>query len=412
MILATRFFNFLFILSILLIFQEQYFFEYFALKGIYLSTLFGVLGSLGTFLISLKNKTLFTIFNQSLIYKAAVFWIILLSITALFSNNPLETYKYISIIVIGVFYSFNFYLAFRELNPDSFINPTAVVIIVATMISIYDFFAIREGWIVFNKVPEMYRLVSGFRYFAVTADFAQFMLSILTPYMIVFGNDFVNEKKKTALVYGAILLGVILLIGTTRISVIISFAISCLISFFLNIRKLSFKRILTGLALSLVLCVGFFYAFSDIFHEIIYRINKRITNRQSKDLAGDFFTENIYKSFNIFCKNPIKGVGLGQSQICVDGGVYSVHGTFFKLLSETGLLGTLGYIVFLATIILFFYKNLKDKSGNSIFLFQFLPYFVGLMISSFYNTFFYRIEFWLFVAVFQILASKKYAKQS
>ncbi|WP_300565256.1 O-antigen ligase family protein [Flavobacterium sp.] len=293
-----------------------------------------------------------------------------------------------------------FYVAFLEVAIDKIIKILSVSVFLAATIGIYDIVAINYSFPTFSYDASPIQITSGFQHFGTAADYIQIMLSILIPFQI---SEYYDGKKRNVFDLTSLFLGLIFLIGTGRVSVIISFLFSLVLLFIVNIQLVKIKKILMYVGFSAVSLFLFFALIPSFFNNLIYRINSRILERQAHSLEADFFVQNGKASLQLFAQNPIHGVGFGIGHFKLDEFDFSIHGTFFKLLAETGMLGFLGYIVFIIAIFKFVYSNCNNRKS---FFYQMLPMLFGIFISSIYNTHFLRIEFWVLLATILVFVNK------
>lgn len=391
------------IITILLLFEEQYFFPFFINKGIYIYHFTGSLALLGFILFSLKNKITFQ--NNDII-KAGFLFLILLAINCLFSVNGIDSFQYLLGIIFSVLFAFSVLISFGNIQIQHIIRLFSVLTIITALLGLYDFFAIYNDFFIFNKNPDPDKIISGFGHFGTAADFAHIMLCILIPVQC---SELVKKLRQQdkAILLTAIILGIVLLIGTTRISVIISLTVSIILLFLFNLKFLKKKIVLLIGSVSVGFVALFSVLFPSIIKSIFYRAELRILDRKSNTLAGDFFIENSKLAWKLFMEHPLMGVGLGKSKIVVSGQEFSVHGTFFRLLSETGIVGCMSFLLLLVCIFSFVIRNTQRLNKNESFFYQFMPFLVGLVISSVYNVHFFGLEFWLLLATIQLFSNEE-----
>lgn len=387
-------------LSIILIFQQQLFFDYFLKRGIFLNNfLIGL--AFVPIVLSYASWREIRFKNNLLIVGGFVFVGAVSVASFCISPNFFDSFKYCIVIVYSFLFTLSVIIAFNNKDIRTMLSICCYSIIIASIIGIYDFMAFNANLPTFNKHPEPTQIISGFIHFGTTADYAQIMLSILTP--LVATDFFIqSDKKFRRLVYLAIVLGIILLVGTSRISVIISYFLSLAVFGIMIFKKSNLKKVLQ-FATVVTATVGLlFLAAPTIFESFIYRMEVRIFARQPKTLAGDFFIENSKQSYATFIEHPLYGVGIGNSRVLVNELEFGVHGAFLRLISETGIIGTVGFIIFIGCIITFVLKNKKQQ-----YFHHFFPFFIGLLISCVYNILFFRIEFWLVIAILYLFAKQE-----
>lgn len=386
-------------LSIILIFQQQLFFDYFLKRGVFLNN-FLIGFAFIPILLAYSSWRALRFKNNLLIIGCFVF-VSAVSLASFFiSTNFFDSFKYCIVIFYSFLFTLSIIIAFNNEDIRNLLSICCYSVIIASVIGIYDFMAFKSNLPTFNKHPEPTQIISGFIHFGTTADYAQIMLSILTP--LVATDFFIrSDIKFRRIVYLAIVLGIILLVGTSRISVMISYFLSLAVFGIIILRKTNFKsvfKLVTVVAASVGLL---FVVAPTIFEGFIYRMEVRILSRQPKTLAGDFFVENIKQSYATFLEHPIYGVGIGNSRVLVDQLEFGVHGAFLRLISETGIIGILGFITLIGCVITFLVKNKKQQ-----YFYHFFPFFIGLLISCVYNILFFRIEFWLMIAILYLFAKQ------
>ena len=122
-------------------------------------------------------------------------------------------------------------------------------------------------------------------------------------------------------------------------------------SFPFNEKKL--QNILISLVVGLVLLIVV-KELPIIAPDVHTRIVGKYETRLAGTLEGEsgltdeegFFRDNISKSIAAFSDNPITGTGIGAfggSHY----GRHEVHSTYFKMIGETGIIGTIAYIIFM-----------------------------------------------------------------
>lgn len=384
----------------MLFFQEQYFFPCLIKKGIFLYHFFGAVAILGTFYkaFSLIKEQFFT----SKVFQSILLFLFVILLVTLFSSNVLESIKYWFVIMYGVCFLISFYISFRDVKVKTILLLTSTSLFISSLVGFYDFIALYFGWITFNRYPDFNKVVSGFLYFGNTADYVHLMLSLILPFLF---SKFHLQLSKNEILFLSLssLLGICMLIGTTRVSVIISFLVSVILLVVLNFRFMTKKKLMYFFMINVGFLSTFFLMFPSIVSSIRNRVELRILQRKPNDLAGNFFIENIEKSLQIFKKYPLTGIGLGQSQINVTNQIFNVHGTYFRLLAETGILGCLSFILVVFSVFYFIFKKIPKQNKKESFFYQFLPFMIGIFISSVYNIHFFRVEFWFFLAVVFLL---------
>ena len=83
----------------------------------------------------------------------------------------------------------------------------------------------------------------------------------------------------------------------------------------------------------------------SLIKRVSYKFDARVVKNVNNESDNDFIQENFGAAFVAFNDRPLIGSGLGAFH-----GVYSsheVHSTYLKMLGETGIIGTIGYVIFI-----------------------------------------------------------------
>jgi len=118
---------------------------------------------------------------------------------------------------------------------------------------------------------------------------------------------------------------------------------------------------------------------------------------------GSFMYENYSLAFEAFEDNPMFGSGIGGFA-----GLYmkyEIHSTYIKMIGEAGILGAIGYIVFVILSSRFLLTAAKFKNHYSSFIKNAIPFLIGCFVSWSYTYHLRKREFWIMYAILFIAAS-------
>jgi O-antigen ligase len=188
---------------------------------------------------------------------------------------------------------------------------------------------------------------------------------------------------------------------TGKMAAYIGFGIGFLLSL---LMRRNYKTFLISLVVGLILFVVI-QELPKIAPDINSRISYKYETRLAGTLEGEsgltdeegFIQNNLSKAMTAFRDNPISGTGIGA----FGGGhydKYEVHSTYFKMIGETGIIGSIAYIIFM----IFFMKKLrykKHKDMFSEFLYFVLPFIIGCLVSWAYTYHMRKREFWIMFAI-------------
>lgn len=346
-------------------------------------------------------KKIPTIYKYGFILLGCLFISVITSLAPKKTLAEVLIHSYLFVLSIVVFYIYKDRLR-SELMPL-----LISVLCITSVIGLYDVIAINLDLpTIFNTAKKTHG-ISGFRNLGQAANFNFTYLSILIPLKYAgFFNSYSPLKK--VLLNSTLLISMLFLFSTGRISIIIAFIIGIL--FFVVYTR---KRIITQhFSVLLVLFIGFLLAIykwtPQLYTTLVYRIQSRVTNRVANTPEADFIVENFKNSIQAFKDNIFFGTGLGGfvTHYSKD----EIHGTYLKILGETGLIGVVGYISFMGYFTYIIFKEAFLEKNK--FFSYFIPFYFASLISWSYNYHLRKKEFWLLLAFFMILYTLKTATKS
>jgi O-antigen ligase len=243
---------------------------------------------------------------------------------------------------------------------------TYVIVIIYTILQILFF---PEQIIYDNRIVGLFgdELVQG-----------SFLLR-MTPVFVVF--YFYNKKslnKNFIFFFNTILISVffLIIISGERAAIFLTFMAIFLIFFFI---KLSLKKISIIILLALTIVTLAFHLFPNVkervidrtLNEIFYKsdFSKKAINKKI-NLFSEGHQDHIESGILIFKNHFIKGVGVRNYRVECKKDIYKKvgkyyctthpHNTFIQILSETGIIGFIFFIIFLGFVYLKLYINFKD----------------------------------------------------
>lgn len=159
------------------------------------------------------------------------------------------------------------------------------------------------------------------------------------------------------------------------------------------------ERIRSSVKIVLALLIAVSAAFW--VHDTSAGFQSRFQRKLAPEAAAnveEFAAENIVAAAKAFADHPISGVGLGGVA-----GVYTpkyeIHSTYLSVPASTGIVGTLGYLLFLVVL----FQSVKNpRTGDpkmQVFGRVFRPLLIGLLVSFGYTYHIRKREFWITAAV-------------
>ncbi|MBF6652512.1 hypothetical protein C3B47_06340 [Flavobacterium columnare] len=363
------------------------------------SELFGGVGIL-LFLMD-NNKTILEyIRTTDVVYLYAFLLLIACSlsifVTLDLTNTSIAISKFVYLITLSVVL-YHIFLNALIL----FIKTIIVTFFLMIFIGFYDFIALHLSLMTFfPNVTDKY-FVSGFRMFAQVGDYTYCFLAFLVPFQ--FSNfSLMLSLQWRLFLRVCVFLGVIFLVGTIRVSAIFSFGIGFLLWMicFFDLKKI--KQFLPEGCLFFLALLVMKLQFSTLYNLLWHRLEARIFHRDPNSPESSFIIVNFKYAIKFFRKNPFFGNGLGNGEIPVYN--VEIHGTYLKLLAETGIVGLFFYFLFLKAISHKIYSKIrKNINFEHDFFNHYMPFFFSSLVMWFYDFHLRKKEFWIILALILII---------
>lgn len=369
------------------------------LKLLTISEVFGII-AIGLF--TIKNfKSILNFNKPDPIYKSSFYLIFSITIGLFISTNSKATLLGIFTLIYLALLSFVIFITFK--NKHLILIKTIIITVIAmSVLGFYDLIAIKLQYPTIFPNAEPALITSGFRFYGQTGDYTFAMLTFLIPY------QFSNLSNNLSKIW-QILLRVstffcfIVMIGTGRVSSIISLFIGIIIWLIYTKNFKTFKNFKLEFISLILFIISTFIFFPYSIKEIISRFKLRLFERQENNLASNFFMDNLNFSIETFLNNPIFGSGIASVTNPINN--HEIHGTYFKILAETGIVGFVFYILFIIAIFKLILKNIKNSNENiSSFFINYLPFFIASIIMNGYLYHLRKKEFWILLALIIIIS--------
>lgn len=356
-------------------------------------------------------KGLLSSVNISRIFQFSILMILGFFIPIMFSLRVESTLVECLILLFLVIMSVGLYQEFKD-DLITVVLPVLIyTLILASLLGFYDLFSKALG------LPRIFpertegEALSGFRNAGQAGAYYLVMLSILIPFRFSKLATYLSPFKRKLLNF-AILLSVIFIFMTGKIAAYIGFSIGI---FLFLIYKRNLKAILSvSLA---VLFLSIIWSNLDVIMPTTYkRVSSKYNSRVTENIEGTstntFFEDNFGGAIAAFEDRPLIGSGLGAFAYSYSS--HEVHSTYLKMLGETGLIGTMGYILFIISF-LFLFRIRREKNSNPYadFIATMYPFVLGCFISWSYTYHLRKREFWIMLSILIIAnyAAKKFKLQ-
>lgn len=232
----------------------------------------------------------------------------------------------------------------------------------------------------------------------------------LTTFMAMFAYSFHPAPKKPLRIFLRVLSFFLILcmLATTRSSVILSLGLSTL--FFLRYFLFRNRRIRLKPAL---ICSGIAIALLALLSMMSPTIYYNLVERNLKEYqnlfhGNGFFANQLMLVKQAFMDNPLIGMGFGRfisSQYHEYVRAYEIHSTLFQFIGETGIIGTLAYLCFIAyfaRISFLAYRNCANTKWQHFSALLFWG-FLSMIPSYLYNRHLRERTFWFFIALLYLV---------
>ena len=374
----------------------------YVLKYLTLSEVFGIMAISFFLLNNLKNT--FLLIKHNFVFTASLLLLTSFSLGIFVTKDLKATLLALIIFAYLILLSIAIVITFKS-NFLLLIKTIIVTFIIMSVVGFYDYFALKNNFLtIFPNTSNNY-IISGFRYFGQTGDYSFMLLSFLLPYQFSNLSTLLSKKWFIALRI-ATFLGVIVLIGTGRVSAILSLGIGIFLWIILTRKWEFFKKHRLELILFFIIILSAKYTLPDIYKNVTSRYESRVSNRVDNTLESEFIVNNFTFAITSFKDKPLLGHGLASIANPTDDS--EIHGTYLKILGETGIFGTLFYVFFIGSIFLLIVKKIRDKASTSNHFFvHYLPFFIASIIIWSYEYHLRKKEFWIILAVLLIISELK-----
>ena len=270
-----------------------------------------------------------------------------------------------------------------------------------SIIGLYDIFIGGHG------LPRIFperasgEAVSGFRNAGQAG--AYMLISIVTLFAFYSSKLFeLLNRKQRNFIRLTLIFSFLFFITTGKIAAYIGLSVSF---FCYVVYKRNFK-VLIGSALVAML-IGFIVIKFETAAPLLYgRLVRKVQTRilepaegKENNTGSNFIKANFGGALQAFNDNPLTGSGIGGFMNRY--GRYEVHSTYLKIVGETGIIGIVGYFVFMIYFLktVFIPSSIKKKNPYADFLRQLSPLMIGCIVSWGYTYHLRKREFWIMFAI-------------
>ena len=367
-----------------------------------------LLGSLSIFFgLNFLPKAVAVSFKINRIYFASLILLLLFFLPLPVSLNPVASLVENLILLFLILISIMIFYTFKDSFLSSLIPAIINTLLLAAFVGFYDFIASMNGLPRIFEQRATGELSSGFRNAGQAGAYFMVLIAILLPLRFSKLVKELSDWQKIKLNL-ALLISIFFLFASGKIAGWIGFAVGAVLFAILS-RKLQ------NIVIVSIAGIVLFFTYQnldDIAPDLARRLEGKVRTRiteQIEDTSKDRFLEqNWGGAVKAFMDRPVTGTGIGAFYGTYDR--YEIHSTYLKMIGETGILGIIGYLIFIISFLLLFKKpknSFKDNPFND-YISKMLPFVIGCLVSWTYTYHLRKREFWLMVAV--LLIAKYQAK--
>ncbi|RMB63834.1 O-antigen ligase family protein [Dokdonia sinensis] len=335
--------------------------------------------------------------QYSFLPEATLLTILLFFMPILFSYNKLATFLESGIILFLFLISILIFETYKDHFKEKLVPLLIYTFLGASILGYYDLFAGLLGFPRIFTGRTAGEPLSGFKNAGQAGAYFLIFITMLVPvrFSKLFQKLSMSNKRVLNI---SLFAGIIFLLLTAKIAAYVGL-VSGFFLFFLWNRKF---KVLLGSAVFIIIGILLFPSLKEIMPQTYDRITYKYQNRIIDNIyegPDEFFEDNYGAAIQAFEERPLIGSGIGAFFQSYHEN--EVHSTYLKMLGETGLLGTLGYVIFVVSFIKLFLKANLKRSDNEYmdYLRVVTPFIIGCFVSWAYTYHFRKREFWILVAV-------------
>ena len=375
------------------------------LRRITFSDLFGSLAIL--FGLNFLPNAIIKSYKINHIYLTAIILLLSFFIPLPFSLNKTASLVENLILLFLILISIMIFYTFKDRFLSSLMPTIINALLLAAIVGFYDFIASMYGLPRIFKERTTAELSSGFRNAGQAGAYFMVLIAILLPLRFSKLVEQLTKRQKIKLNL-ALLISIFFLFASGKIAGWIGFAVGAVLFAVLS-RKLQ-NIIIVSIA-----GIALFFTYQNLENitpDLARRLEGKVQTRITEQIEGTskdgFFEQNWGGAVKAFMDRPVTGTGIGAFYGSYDR--YEIHSTYLKMIGETGIIGTIGYLIFIISFLLLFKKpknSAKDNPYND-YISKMLPFAIGCLVSWTYTYHLRKREFWIMVAV--LLIAKYQAK--
>ncbi|HST60834.1 MAG TPA: O-antigen ligase family protein [Longimicrobium sp.] len=267
---------------------------------------------------------------------------------------------------------------------------------VIALIGIYDLFAATTGLpriagMLGQGLRSQGGLVGTFRNTGQAGSFIGTVLAVALPLSFVAGD---RKRKLELTILTAIL--VLALVLTVKRAALLGMGVGGTLFLVRGLQRRQAVRTLATLTISVLLLVPAYRFMDSASAAFRWRIAAKLSSSAGESVQS-FAATNYETTRDAFLSDPIWGVGMGT--ITASGARFEIHSTYLNILASAGIVGVLGYLVFVWWLFRSITRPRNDDPRAVPFARLFLPMMLGLMLSYGYTNHLRKREFWITAAL-------------
>lgn len=362
------------------------------------------------FILSLFYETSIYYFSLPLLLVPAVFFSFLINYR--FSKAELSSpvWKYYAIFLLSIIPSYFISIHYIESWLISYNIIAFIIILGVTIVTIERIEQVKKIILVYltgAALSSIYLIIEGIFIGKRVFGFSGVMFVDLVGIAIVISYSFFLLSKNRKMFWGILSLTLLVALIFTQTrnawvstgSVLILLSIQYMFNSKLlnSLRRKAIRKVVLITSVITISILALYFIDPNVFHRVS-ETKKQTTTEMAKSIydVGSLTTRYFIwdTAINAFVQNPITGVGYLSFRFISfkysrwDPFIYDLfvrdlppHTTVLAILAETGIIGAVGFIIFMVSLLNFFKTNMKRSVTNDQKLYSFIAFWCLIYVS-------------------------------
>ncbi|MEM3541461.1 MAG: O-antigen ligase family protein [Candidatus Bilamarchaeaceae archaeon] len=373
-----------------------------------IAEIFGTLALVTFFFDLIHRKKTFILPS---IIKAYLVFIFFITLEIIPSLNPEQTLiEGVIHIYLGLMFIIliNAFLSKESLN--ALITSFALASLIASVIGIFNLLMVSIGGtpLLVKQIENPGLAIGTFNNTGQAGAYMLVVLAVLLPLKFSPLYNHLSPLQKIVINI-ALITDLAFLVLTVKLAAYIGFSIGFVLFLVFGILKNRIKiyRFVKSLFLIALISIFAFLYFKNNVFDWYQWFQYKTLSPQKHNIVITRLMSNYSQALRAFEEHPIFGTGLGGFEKNYHS--HEVHSTYLKVFSEAGVLGALGYALFMFFVIKIFGGIKSVENEYRAFLDIAIYFFIGCLVSWAYTYHLRKREFWIMLAILWL--SNHFAEQ-